>query len=83
MYTELLAVYDVTRLPLINDAIFESKMTRWLLEVMWSSIVCANTTCCPMGRVHVAYIPVGKCLGLSKIPSIVDMFARRLQVRNA
>jgi GTP cyclohydrolase I len=34
-----------------------------------------------MGRVHVAYIPDGKVLGLSKIPRIVDLFARRLQVQ--
>jgi GTP cyclohydrolase I len=34
-----------------------------------------------MGRAHVAYIPNGKVLGLSKIPRIVDMYARRLQVQ--
>jgi len=33
------------------------------------------------GRVHVAYIPDGKIIGLSKIPRIVDVFARRLQVQ--
>lgn len=33
------------------------------------------------GRVHVAYIPDGQILGLSKIPRIVDVFARRLQVQ--
>jgi GTP cyclohydrolase I len=34
-----------------------------------------------MGRAHVAYIPDGKVIGLSKIPRIVDMFAQRLQVQ--
>ena len=34
-----------------------------------------------MGRVHVAYIPNGKVVGLSKIPRLVEMFARRLQVQ--
>jgi len=34
-----------------------------------------------IGRAHVAYIPNGKVLGLSKIPRIVDMYARRLQVQ--
>jgi GTP cyclohydrolase IA len=33
------------------------------------------------GKVHVAYIPNGKVLGLSKIPRLVDIFARRLQVQ--
>jgi GTP cyclohydrolase I len=34
-----------------------------------------------VGHVHVAYIPNGKVIGLSKIPRIVDMFAQRLQVQ--
>jgi len=33
------------------------------------------------GRAHIAYIPNGKVVGLSKIPRIVDVFARRLQVQ--
>ena len=34
-----------------------------------------------LGRAHVAYLPAGKVIGLSKIPRIVDMYARRLQVQ--
>jgi GTP cyclohydrolase I len=34
-----------------------------------------------VGRAHVAYMPKGRVIGLSKIPRIVDMFARRLQVQ--
>ena len=33
------------------------------------------------GRAHIAYVPQGKVIGLSKIPRIVDVFARRLQVQ--
>ena len=33
------------------------------------------------GKVHVAYLPKGKVIGLSKIPRLVDIFARRLQVQ--
>src|SRR3546814_1226636 len=34
-----------------------------------------------IGKAHVAYLPSGKVIGLSKIPRIVDMFARRLQIQ--
>jgi GTP cyclohydrolase I len=34
-----------------------------------------------MGRAHVAYIPRGKVIGLSKIPRVVDLFSKRLQVQ--
>ena len=34
-----------------------------------------------IGRAHIAYLPKGKVIGLSKIPRIVDMFSRRLQIQ--
>jgi GTP cyclohydrolase I len=34
-----------------------------------------------LGKAHVAYVPYGKVIGLSKIPRIVEMFARRLQLQ--
>ena len=41
--------------------------------------LCAHHLLAPDGRCHVAYVPHGKVLGLSKVARIVDMFARRLQ----
>jgi GTP cyclohydrolase I len=37
--------------------------------------------CCLFGKAHIAYIPNGQIVGLSKIPRIVDAFARRMQVQ--
>ena len=45
-------------------------------------IRCASIICFPfIGRAHVAYIPNGKVIGLSKVARIVDVFARRLQIQ--
>jgi GTP cyclohydrolase I len=82
MYAELLSGYHTDPIAVVNDAIFEVKYDEMVLvrDVEFYSL-CEHHLLPFMGRVHVAYIPDGKVLGLSKIPRIVDMFARRLQVQ--
>ncbi|MFH1523552.1 MAG: GTP cyclohydrolase I FolE [Chloroflexota bacterium] len=82
MYAELLSGYHTDPKAVINDAIFEVKYDEMVIirDVEFYSL-CEHHLLPFMGRVHVAYIPDGKVLGLSKIPRIVDLFARRLQVQ--
>jgi GTP cyclohydrolase I len=82
MYAELLSGYHVDPIAVVNDAIFEVKYDEMVIvrDVEFYSL-CEHHLLPFMGRVHVAYIPDGKVLGLSKIPRIVDLFARRLQVQ--
>lgn len=67
---------------LINDAIFPSK-TRDMVIVQNIELysMCEHHLLPFIGKCHVAYIPDGKILGLSKVARVVDMYARRLQVQ--
>jgi GTP cyclohydrolase IA len=82
MYAELLAGYNTDPNAIINDAIFEVKYDEMVIvrDIEFYSL-CEHHMLPFMGRVHVAYIPRGKVVGLSKIPRIVDLYARRLQVQ--
>lgn len=82
MYEELTAGYHVDPVALINDAIFEVHYDEMVVvkSIDYYSL-CEHHMLPFMGKAHVAYIPRGKVLGLSKIPRIVEMFARRLQVQ--
>jgi GTP cyclohydrolase IA len=82
MYSELLAGYQVDPAAMINGALFDVKYDEMVLvrDIEFYSL-CEHHMLPFMGRVHVAYIPAGKVLGLSKIPRVVDMYARRLQVQ--
>ena len=82
MYGELLEGYRQDPNVLVNDALFEVKYDEMVLvhDIEFYSL-CEHHLLPFLGRAHVAYLPRNKVLGLSKIPRIVDMFARRLQVQ--
>lgn len=82
MYNELLAGYEINVNTLVNDAIFETEYQDMILvrDLNFYSL-CEHHMLPFYGKAHVAYIPDGKIIGLSKIPRLVEMFARRLQVQ--
>lgn len=82
MYQELLAGYRTDPIELVNDAIFKVKYDQIVIvrDIEFYSL-CEHHMLPFMGRAHVAYLPENSVIGLSKIPRIVDLFARRLQVQ--
>lgn len=82
MYDELLAGYRVDPYALINEAVFDVDYDDMVIvrDIEFYSM-CEHHLLPFIGKAHVAYIPSGKVIGLSKIPRVVDLFARRLQVQ--
>ena len=82
MYTELLSGYRVDPNKVVNDALFEVTYDEMVIvrDIEFYSM-CEHHMLPFMGRAHVAYLPSGRVIGLSKIPRIVDVFAHRLQVQ--
>lgn len=81
-YEFLTSGYNKNIKDVLNDAIFDVKYDEMVLvkNIDFYSL-CEHHLLPFYGKVHVAYVPNGKVVGLSKIPRIVEVFARRLQVQ--
>jgi GTP cyclohydrolase I len=74
--------YELDAADVIGDAVFEETHESMVLVrdiEMYS--MCEHHMLPFFGKVHIAYIPNGKIVGLSKLPRLVEIFARRLQVQ--
>ncbi|SQF98802.1 GTP cyclohydrolase [Paucimonas lemoignei] len=74
--------YTMSLEDVVNGALFESKNDEMVIvrDIELYSL-CEHHMLPFIGKAHVAYIPTGRVLGLSKVARVVDMFARRLQIQ--
>jgi GTP cyclohydrolase IA len=81
-YKDLTRGYQQDPEKLLNDALFTVTYDQMVIvkDIEMFSL-CEHHMLPFIGKVHVAYIPNGKVVGLSKIPRLVDLFARRLQIQ--
>ena len=81
-YQELVSGYTTDPVNLVNNAVFDIEYDDMVIvsDIEYYSL-CEHHMLPFIGHAHVAYMPHGKVLGLSKIPRIIDMFSRRLQVQ--
>ena len=78
----LLHGYDVDPVEIMNSALFNEAYDEMVIvKNIELYSMCEHHMLPFFGKAHIAYIPNGKIVGLSKIPRVVDAFARRLQVQ--
>ena len=74
--------YGETLEQVVNSALFDSETSEMILvQDIELYSMCEHHMLPFIGKCHVAYVPTGKVLGLSKVARIVDMYARRLQIQ--
>tara|TARA_B100000686_G_scaffold261949_1_gene275092 strand:+ start:92 stop:661 length:570 start_codon:yes stop_codon:yes gene_type:complete len=74
--------YDMDLHEVVNDAIFESDIDEMVIvKNIELYSMCEHHMLPFIGHAHVAYIPQGKVLGLSKVARIIEIYARRLQIQ--
>lgn len=74
--------YGRTVKDVVGDALFEERYDEMVVvrDIEFYSL-CEHHVLPFFGRVHIAYLPQGRIVGLSKLPRVVDLFAHRLQVQ--
>jgi GTP cyclohydrolase I len=82
MYAELTDGYEMQPAEVLNDAVFDVDYSEMVVvkDIPFHSL-CEHHMLPFAGSAAVAYIPDGRVIGLSKIPRVVDMYARRLQIQ--
>jgi GTP cyclohydrolase I len=82
MFEEMTVGYRVDPAKLINEAVFKVDYDQMVVvrDIDFASL-CEHHLLPFLGKAHIAYVPDGKVIGLSKIPRVVEMYARRLQLQ--
>jgi GTP cyclohydrolase I len=82
-YEFLMGGYKLDAAEIIRGAVYEEKEINEMVLVKDIEVysLCEHHMLPFFGKCHIAYVPDGKIIGLSKLPRVVDVFSRRLQVQ--